>query len=114
MKVVGASLPSNAPEKDVYAVHVAGVEPDGMAGLGVNILEGEEVIGHLRGTGHLTGSLQAQHKKIQHQATVLDNEGGKLETTNDPIGVSMVHILRGRDKRERDERERDERERDER
>ena len=54
MKVVGgASLPGNVPEKDVYAVHVAGVKPDGMDGFGVDILEGEEVVGHLRGTGHL-------------------------------------------------------------
>ena len=42
MNVVGGSLlPNNPPEKYVYAVHVAGVEPDGMAGLSVNILEGE-------------------------------------------------------------------------
>ncbi len=64
-----------------------------MAGLSLHVLEGEEVIGHLRGSGHLTSSLQAQYQEVQHQPVVLHYEGGKLETTDDPVRVGMVHVL---------------------
>ncbi len=64
-----------------------------MAGLSLHVLEGEEVIGHLRGSGHLTSSLQAQYQEVQHQPVVLHYEGGKLETADDPVRVGVVHVL---------------------
>lgn len=62
------------PEENVDAVDVAAVQPDWMGALRVCVLETEEVVGHLRWASHLTGTVQAQHQKVHHQAIVLYNE----------------------------------------
>ena len=77
------------------AVHVARVESDGVAGLSLHVLVGEEVVGHLRGPSHLAGSLQPQHQQIQHQPVVLHDEGGKLQASDNAIRVGVVHVLWG-------------------
>ena len=52
------------PEEDMDSVNIARVESDGVAGLSLHVLVGEEVIGHLRRAGHLTGSLQSQNQQV--------------------------------------------------
>ncbi len=75
------------------AVNVAAVQSDGVGALSRCVLETEEVIGHLRWAGHLAGTVQAQHQQVHHQAVVLYNEGGELESPDDAVGVGVVHIL---------------------
>ena len=58
-------------------------------------LVGEEVIWHLWRSGHLAGSLQPKDQQVQHQAVVLNNEGGKLEATDHTIRVGVIHVLEG-------------------
>ena len=82
-----------SPEEDVHTVHVARVQSYGVAGLGVHVLVGEEVVGHLRRSRHLAGSLETQHQEIQHQSVVLDYERRKLQSSYYPIRVGVVHIL---------------------
>ena len=74
-------------------INIPGVESDWMTSFCFHILVCEEVVGHLWGAGHLTGSLEAKDQEIQNQATVLHDEGGELETTNDPVRVCVVHVL---------------------
>ena len=77
----------------MHAVNVSRVEPDGMGALGGHVLVCEEVVGHLRGPGHLGGAVQAQHQQVQHQAVVLHNEGCELQPTDDAVRVGVVHVL---------------------
>lgn len=91
-------LLSSEAEEHVDPVDVAGVESDGVRGLSLHILIGQEVVRHLRGACHLTGTLQAQHQQVQHQTVVLHYEGGELQTTDNAIGVGVVHVL-GRSER---------------
>ena len=67
----GDSIP---PEEDVDAVDVAAVQPDRVGALCGCVLEAEEVVWHLGWPGHLTGTVQAQHQQVHHQAIVLYNE----------------------------------------
>merc|ERR1719422_1271412 len=53
----------------------------------------EEVIRHLRRPGHLAGSVEAQHEEVHHQAVVLHDEGGELQTSHYSIRVGVVHVL---------------------
>ncbi len=78
------------------AVHITREESDGVTSFRLYVLEGEEVIGHLWWSSHLAGALQPQHKKVQYQPVILDYKGGKLETTDDPVRVGVIHVLRGR------------------
>lgn len=88
----GESVP---PEEDVDAVDVAAVQSDWVGTLCGCVLETEEIVGHLRWAGHLTGTVQTQHQQVHHQAVVLYNERGKLEPPDDAVGVGVVHILDG-------------------
>ena len=45
------------PEEDVYLVNISGVQSDWMSRFSRHILEGEEIIGHLWWSGHLTCAL---------------------------------------------------------
>lgn len=83
------------------AVDVAAVQPDRMGTLCGCVLETQKVVGHLWRTGHLTGTVQAQHQQIHHQAIVLDDERGKLETPDDAVGVCVVHVLHRQETKEK-------------
>lgn len=83
------------------AIDVAAVQSDRVSALCRCVLETEEVVGHLWWASHLAGTVQAQHKQVHHQAVVLYDERGKLETPDDTVGVGVVHILdRQEDKEE--------------
>lgn len=82
-----------SPEEDVNAINIATEQPDGMTNLRSDILERQEVVGHLRRSRHLTRSLQAQHKKIQHKAVVLRDERRELKTPNDAVAVRVIHVF---------------------
>lgn len=77
----------------MYAVNVSAVEADGVGALCGCILERQEVIGHLRGSSHLTGPVEPQHQQVHDQAVVLHDERGKLQTTDDTVRVGVVHVL---------------------
>lgn len=66
-----------------------------MGTLSGRVLEAEEVIGHLRRSSHLTGSVQTQHQQVHHQPIVLHDERGKLQATDDTVRVCVVHVLLG-------------------
>lgn len=78
-----------------HLVDVASVQPDGMASLSAGVPEAQEVIGDLRGTSNLCSPCKTQHEQIQHQAIVLHDEGGKLQTPDQTIGVGVRHVLVG-------------------
>lgn len=82
------------PEENVDPVDVTAVQSDWVGAFCGSVLETEEVIGHLRWAGHLTGTVQAKHQQIHHQAVVLHDERGKLETPDDAVRVGVVHVLR--------------------
>lgn len=65
-----------------------------MGHLSCNVLEAEEVIWHLGRPSHFTGTVQTQHQQVHHKPIILDDEGSKLQTTNNPIGVCVIHVLR--------------------
>lgn len=90
-----------SPEEDVNAVNVSAEKADGMGHLSGNVLEAEEVIWHLGRPSHFAGTVQAQHQQVHHKPVILDNEGGKLQPTNNPIGVGVIHVLSKRRKRMR-------------
>ena len=75
------------------AINISGVESDWMSGFRGNVLKGQEVVGHLRGASHLTGSVETQHQQIQHQAVELYDERGELKTADDSVRVGVVHVL---------------------
>ena len=78
-------------EEEMELAQVSLAESDAARHLGVHILEGHEVAGHLRRSEHLTGSVQTQQKQVHHQVIVLDPEGGKLDPPDDAVAV--VHVL---------------------
>lgn len=86
--------PEISPEEDVNPVNVSAEEANGMGHLRGNVLETEEVIWHLGRPSHFTGPVQAQHQQVHHKPIVLDNEGSKLQPTNNPVGVCVIHVLR--------------------
>lgn len=81
------------PEEDVDAVDVAAVEPDGVGALRGDVLEAQEVVGHLGGSRHLAGAVQPQDQQVHHQPIVLHNEGGELQPPDYPVRVGVVHVL---------------------
>lgn len=82
------------------AVDVAAVQSDWVSALRGSVLKTEEVVGHLRGTSHLTGTVQAENQEVHHQTVVLHDERGKLETPDDAVRVGVVHVLCERNKDE--------------
>lgn len=56
------------------AIDVSAEETDGVGSLSGYVLETEKIVWHLRGTSHLTGPVQSQHKQIHNQAIVLYDE----------------------------------------
>ena len=64
-----------------------------MGDLGVHVLEGEEVVGHLGWTSHLAGPVEAEDQEVHHEAIVLHYERGKLKSPDNSIGVGVIHVL---------------------
>lgn len=89
-----SSAPEVSPEEDVNTVNVSAEEANGMGHLSGNVLEAKEVIWHLGRPSHFTGTVQTQHQQVHHKPIILDNEGSKLQPTNNPIGVCVIHVLR--------------------
>ena len=81
------------PEEHVELVDVSGVEADGVRHLRRDVLERQEVVGHLRRAGHLAGSLEAKNEEVEHEAVVLDDERSKLQAADDAVRVGVVHVL---------------------
>lgn len=50
------------PEENMNSVDVAAEQSNRMTDFGRSVLESQEVVGHLRWTGHFTRSLQAEHE----------------------------------------------------
>ena len=80
-------------EVDVDTVDVARVQADGMGDFRRHVLENQEIVGHLRRSGHFRGALQTQHQQVQHQTEVLGNERGELKASDDAVRVRVVHIF---------------------
>ena len=88
-----ARLFGREAEVDVHSIDVARVEPDRMGHFGGHVLEDKEIVGHLRRTGHFRGALETQHQQVEHQAEVLGDERGELQTADDAVRVRVVHVL---------------------
>ena len=80
-------------KEDMEPVHIPGVQTNRMGGLGVHVLEGEEVVGHLGWTSHLAGPVEAEDQEVHHEAIVLHYERGKLKSPDNSIGVGVIHVL---------------------
>lgn len=76
------------------AVDVSTVQADGVSTLCSTVLEAEEIIGHLWRSSHFTGTVETQNEQVHHQPIVLHNEGGKLQASDDAVGVGVVHVLK--------------------
>lgn len=76
------------------AIDVSAEKANGMGHLSCNVLEAEEVIWHLGRPSHFTGTVQTQHQQVHHKPIILDDEGSKLQSTNNPVGVCVIHVLR--------------------
>ncbi len=50
---------------------------------------------YLRGASNLRGAREPQHEQVQHEAVVLDNEGGELEAADEAVRVGVRHVLVG-------------------
>ena len=57
-------------------------------------LVGEEVVGHLRRTVHVAGTLQAEQQQVHDEAVELDDERRKLQAPDDAVRVRVVHVLK--------------------
>jgi len=88
-----ARLLRREPEEHVDLLDVAGVESDRVRRLGVDVLEREEVVGHLWRPGHLGGAVQTEDQEVVHEAEVLHHERGELESADYSVGVGVVHVL---------------------
>ena len=88
-----ATLVGRESEEHMNAVDVALIESNGMSGLGGRVAELEKLVGHLWRTGKLAGSLQTKDQQVEHQSVVLRDERRELQTTNQTIGIDVVHIL---------------------
>jgi hypothetical protein len=80
-------------EEDPDSVNVACVQTDWVLGLCGTITELQEVVGALRWSSHFARALQAQKKQIDDQTIVLEDERGKLQTSDHTIAVNVVHVL---------------------
>ena len=58
-----------------------------------HVLERQEVVRHLWRSSHLTGTLQTQHKKVEYQPVILDDERRKLQATDDAVRIGVIHVL---------------------
>jgi hypothetical protein len=92
-----AGLLSSEPEEDVELVDVTRVETNRMAGLRGRIAILQEVVRHLRWTGHLARTLKTEDEDIQNETIVLEDEGGELETTDKTISVCVCHVCNVRE-----------------
>lgn len=86
----------NIPEKNMDAINVSAIQANGVSRFCRHILETQEIIWHLRWASHLTGSVQTKNQQVHHQTVVLNNERSKLESTNNAIGVGVIHVLQER------------------
>lgn len=85
------------PEEDMNSVDVSAEQSNWMGCFRCNILERQEIVRHLRWTGHFAGSLQAQDEQIQDETIVLRDERRELKTSNNAITVCVVHVFVGDD-----------------
>eukprot|EP00906_Rhabdomonas_costata_P036699 RCo051448 len=65
-------------QQHVDPVDIPVIQPDGVLDLHVDVAEGEEVVGSLRGAGDLAGPGQPQHQQVQHQPVELEYKARKL------------------------------------
>lgn len=87
------SLFGGESEENVDPVDIAAEQTNRVTDFGWSVLEGQEVVRHLRWTRHFTRSLQAQNQEIQHQSVVLRDERRELQSANDSVAVRVVHVL---------------------
>eukprot|EP00123_Amoebidium_parasiticum_P018099 comp24100_c1_seq1/m.43516 comp24100_c1_seq1/g.43516 ORF comp24100_c1_seq1/g.43516 comp24100_c1_seq1/m.43516 type:complete len:578 (+) comp24100_c1_seq1:3557-5290(+) len=87
------ALLGREPEEDVHTVDVARVQTDRVPYLRLHILIGEEVVWHLGGPSHLACTVQTQKQNVKHQPVVLHDECCKLQTSDQAVRVSVVHVL---------------------
>ena len=59
--------------------------PDGMPHFGVHVLEGQKLVGQLRGSCDLAGSRQTQHQQVQDLKDHWD-----AEQQGHPTGMTML------------------------
>ena len=64
-----------------------------MPRFGLNVCEGEELVGQGGGARNLRGSREPQEQQVEHQAVVLEHERGELQTPNQSEGIDMGHVL---------------------
>jgi hypothetical protein len=85
------------PEQDVDPIDVSRVETDGVSCLGRRIPELEEVVGHLRRSGHLARTLESEDEDVEDETVVLEDEGRELKSSDHSEGVDVRHVLVGED-----------------
>lgn len=78
-------MEQTVPEEHVETIDVTRVEAYGMCHFRRHVLERQEIVRHLWWSSHLTGTLESKYKKIKNKTVVLDNEGGKLQASDDAI-----------------------------
>ena len=61
-------------EKHVNTIHVPRKQSNGMRNFRIDVLESQKVIGHLRRTCHVCGSVHAQDQQIHNQSVVLNDK----------------------------------------
>lgn len=54
----------------------------------------QEVVRHLRKSSHLTRALKVKNQEVEYQAVILEDEGGKLQATDEAECVRVSHIYR--------------------
>ncbi len=77
----------------MQTIDVTGVEPDRVASFSGGIPILQEVVGHLRGSSHLAGSMETENEQIKDKAVVLEDESRKLKTADETKSIDMSHIL---------------------
>mmetsp|Transcript_10204 Transcript_10204/g.41240 ORF Transcript_10204/g.41240 Transcript_10204/m.41240 type:complete len:678 (+) Transcript_10204:3871-5904(+) len=81
------------PEEHVDLVDVPAVQADGVPGLRADVAVGDELVGHLRGTGNLARAGQTENQQIQHESVVLGHKRRKLQAADEAVGVGVGHVL---------------------
>lgn len=77
----------------MQAIHITGIQANGMASFSCRIPVLKEIVGHLWRTSHLAGSLQTKDEEIKDKAIVLENKCRELQSTDQTEGVGMRHIF---------------------
>lgn len=80
-------------------INVTAVEADWMGALCSTVLKAEEIIGHLWGASHFTGTMQTQDEQVHHEPIILHNEGSKLQASDNAVRIGVVHVLQSDNKK---------------